>query len=307
MREKLMRKKKMIIAADFLLLIVAAIWGGGFVAGKIVLSEMNPLAVLFYRFCGSAVILGIPLFHKIKKADKNIIKCGMILGFLQFAGLLVQLFALQYTTPAKQAFLASAYVVLTPLVSWAVLKIIPAPRDGAAMILALAGIGLISLNRTLTVQIGDPLTLLFALIFSLQIVLTGKYVKHNDAMLLTFFQFFSSGILSAVVLLISGTELGFEKSATGIGLFYLVFINTALALCLQNIAQNYSKPGHTALLLSLESVFGFLFSVWIYKEKVTIQIIAGCILVFTAILTSKGILVKRPIKLSNSVRKKISE
>lgn len=282
--------KKTMVLADLVLLGVAAIWGGGFVAGKLILSDLGPVPILMYRFCGSAIVIGI-LFHKrIRSAGKKYIKYGCILGLLQFSGLLVQLVGLQYTTPAKQAFLAATYVIFTPLVAWVITKVRPFKKDGVAAVVTLFGIAMISLNATLQIQIGDPITLIFAFIFSLQIVLTGKFAKSADVMVLTFYQVCFSAVLAVGAVFLTGAEIMWSGSDAMLGIFYIVFINTTLALCLQNMAQKYTKDSHTALLLSLESVFGFVFSVLIYKESVTLQVVTGCLFVLTALFISKGII-----------------
>ena len=109
--------------------------------------------------------------------------------------------------------------------------------------------------------------------FSIQIVLTGRYAKSLDPIALTFYQFSFSGLLSIICVIFSGTKIVCTDRGSLYGVTYLVFISTALAICLQNAAQKYAKDSHTALILSLESVFGFLFSVLIFKETVTMKII----------------------------------
>lgn len=285
---KNLRQSQKIFISDIILLVVAAIWGGGFVAGKMALSELSPLAILMYRFCGSAIILGILFFPHIRNSGIKEKKYGLLIGLLQFIGLLVQLFGLQYTTPAKQSFLASSYVIFTPFIAWGIIKTKPMRNDIIAAMIALAGIALISLNTALNIQLGDPITLVFAAIFSLQIVLIGKYVKDIDVIALTFYQFASAGVLSLLFVGISGVSIVCSNNQALGGTLYLVLINTALAICLQNVAQRYTKESHAALLLSFESVFGFLFSVMIYHERITLQTVLGCGLIFAAILLSQG-------------------
>lgn len=285
---KNLRQSQKIFISDMILLVVAAIWGGGFVAGKMALSELSPLAILMYRFCGSAVILGILFFPRIQKSGIKEKKYGLLIGLLQFIGLLLQLFALQYTTPAKQSFLAASYVIFTPFIAWGIIKIKPLRKDTIAAMIALTGIALISLNAALNIQLGDPITLVFAATFSLQIVLIGKYAKDMDVIALTFYQFASAGVLSLLFVGISGVSIVCSSTQALGGTLYLVLINTALAICLQNAAQRYTKESHTALLLSFESVFGFLFSVMIYHERISLQTVLGCSLIFAAILLSKG-------------------
>ncbi|MFR5584479.1 MAG: EamA family transporter [[Clostridium] scindens] len=66
----------------------------------------------------------------------------------------MQLFGLQYTTPAKQSFLAATYVIFTPLAAWAITKARPLKKDGLAAFIAVLGIALISLNGDLGIQLG---------------------------------------------------------------------------------------------------------------------------------------------------------
>lgn len=274
--------------ASFILIFVAAIWGGGFAAGKLALTGLSPLAILMHRFCVSAVLFGILFFPRIKAAGAQTVRIGLFVGFLQFAALLTQLIALQYTTSAKQSFIAASYVIFTPFIAWAAAKVRPRRTELLAAVLALSGIGMISFSSGIGhLQIGDPLTLLFALIFSAQIVIVGSFAKDLDVFALTFWQFTFSAILSAAAVLITQTPVIPAGIASAGGSLYLSFINTGLAICLQNYAQRYTKDSRAALLLSLESVFGFIFSVLIFQENVTFQMFAGCAVVFCAILLSK--------------------
>ena len=70
------------------------------------------------------------------------------------------------------------------------------------------------------------------------------------------------------------------------GILYLGVLNTAVAFGVQNFAQKYTSESHAALLLSLESVFGLLLSIWFYDAAVTIWMGIGCALIFAALLLS---------------------
>ena len=65
---------------------------------------------------------------------------GILIGLLQFAALFVQLFALQYTTTAKQSFLAATYVLFTPFAARILYRKKILPKNYIASLLALAGI-----------------------------------------------------------------------------------------------------------------------------------------------------------------------
>lgn len=279
--------EKSSVRADLILLLVAAIWGGGFVAGKMALAELAPLAILAARFCGSAIVFGVLFWKRIRKSSRKVLRAGILIGSIQFLALFIQMYALQYTSSMKQSFLASTYVVFTPFAAWLFTRIRPAKRDLTAALLAVMGVGMISLNGDFSFQTGDLMTLGFACLFSFQIVLVKKYGHDMDSIALSFYQFAAAGVLSLLSVLMSGGAFAPCRLETWAGLGYLVLINTALAICLQNFAQKRSKPSHAALLLSLESVFGFLFSALFYRDPVTLRMLAGCGLVLSATLISK--------------------
>lgn len=277
---------KKVVISYLLLVLVAAFWGAGFVAGKVALQGLQPEVILMYRFLGSAAIIGLLFFRKIIKATKKEILFGCFLGLLFFLGRFVQLFGLQYTTAAKQSFIAASYVAFTPFLAWLFFKSKAQKIDIAVAFVALAGVGMISLTSGIDIQAGDFISVGFAFIFASQIVFTGKYMKDFNVIVCTFYQFLCGGILSAMVTLISGSDITTNDTSVIFGVLYLTLIVTALATCMQNFAQQYTKESHVALILAMESVFGFVFSAAIYNDPFTPQMIFGGILVVSSVIIS---------------------
>jgi len=256
-------------------------------AAKIALTGFSAFQILSFRFCGSAILLGT-LFHKIiRQSNPSTIKRGLLLGVLQFTGQSVQLIGLHYTTPGKQAFLLASYVVFVPFISWFIIKIKPSLKSILAAIVTLSGVGLLSFNEQLSISLGDSLSLLFALLFALQIVVIGLFAKNLDPLQFSFFQFLSSGILSLLALVVTKNPTPVFSLATVGGLLYLVIGCTVFAFTVQNISQRYTSDASASILLSLECVFGFLISVHYGTEQVNTKMIIGCFLIFGAVLFSK--------------------
>ena len=179
-----MQEKK----ANFILFIVALIWGGGFIAGKMALTAATPMAIIFYRYSIGAFMCAIAFRTRIAKASGSVIIKGIVIGLIQLAGQYVQLSGLRYTSSANQSFLCTAYVAFVPFISWVILRKRPALREFGAGFAALTGIGFICLKESLTIGPGDCLSVLFSLIFGIQIVLVGKLVKNDtDCMAMSFF------------------------------------------------------------------------------------------------------------------------
>lgn len=280
-----MKKKER--AANLLLLAVAIVWGGGFVAGKMALTGLNPAPVLLYRFSMATLLCGICFCRRIRSTPKVTAVKGCLIGALQMAAQAVQLVGLQYTTPAKQSFLCTAYVALVPFLSWIVLRKRPQPKAFLAGFIALAGIGLISLRGSFDIGFGDGMSLGFAALFGLQIVLVGRFVGNDaDSIQLSFFQFLTASVIAGTACLMSGESLipiGWESLS---GIMYLGILNTFVAMAGQNVGQKYTRDTTASLIISLESLFGFTFSVLYYHEQLEWRMLAGGVLCFAAILVN---------------------
>ena len=288
MKQKISTKSFQLSArhADAILLLVAVIWGGGFIAGKVALETASPLWILFIRFALAALCMGGLFFRQIKEAARENCRIGCMLGAIQFAALFIQLFALQYTTTAKQSFLAATYVLFTPFIAYFLTHKKILPQNYIASVLALAGIAFLSLRGSQSIQIGDFITLGFAILFSVQIVLIGKFSQRCEIIPLTFYQMLSAAVLAGIAAFCTGLPAEFFSMRSCLGILYLGVINTAVAFGLQNFAQKFTAESHAALLLSLESVFGLLFSIWFYHENITLWMGIGCVLIFAALLIS---------------------
>ena len=215
------------------------------------------------------------------------IQHGLLLGIIQFFAQGIQLMGLKYTTAGKQAFLITAYVVLVPFVSWLIVRKRPNLTAVLAGIITMAGVALLSLNEKLTMGIGELLSLLSTVAFALQIVLIGLFAKEDHPIQLTFFQFISAGMLALAAAVIQHEPIADPGSGAVAGVLYLIIANTVIGFIAQNAAQRYTKANHASLILSTESVFGFLASALIYGERFTLKNGLGCIMILAAIIVSK--------------------
>ncbi|MFV0517094.1 MAG: DMT family transporter [Aminipila sp.] len=285
--EKQLNKK--VIMADIGLLFVAIFWGGGFVAGKFALEGLSPLTVVAYRYVGATLLMLPFCITRFKKMTKKTFWVGTVIGMLMVLGTAAQTIGLQYTTPGKQSFIIALYTVIVPFMTWVFLKAKPPKKIMAAAVLALVGIGFLTLNENLTIGFGDWLTFIFAITFSAQIVFISVFVKELDPYLITFVQL----AVTAVVAIIAAFTFETPESLTSLsgavwaGLLYLIIINTTGAYLLQNICQKIAPPNHTAIILSTETVFGTIFAVTLANELFTDRMIIGCVFMFIAIIVSE--------------------
>ena len=263
------------------------IWGSSFLIVKNTMEVMQPHVLLALRFTIGCFLLGI-IFHKrLKKLNKDYLIKGGIIGVCLFLAYSLQTIGITDTTPGKNAFLTAIYCVLVPFMFWAVDKRRPDVYNVIAAFVSILGIGLVSLNGDFTIRMGDAFTLGGGVLYATHIVAVAKFGKDKDPILLTIIQFAYAAVFSWIIaLLFEDVPSGWSvESITG--LLYLAVFATAVALLLQNIGQKHTNPAPAAIILSLESVFGVLFSVFFYHELITIRLFIGFCFIFIAVIISE--------------------
>jgi len=280
-------KLKKSTIADLALLLVAIIWGSGFIVTKNALDNIGPYYLLFSRFIVASTVLGTIMYKKIKNATKEDIKAGIIIGLFLFAGFATQTVGLQYTEAGKQAFITATNVVMVPFIYWGISKKRPDKYEVFAAFLCLIGIGILSLNRDFTMNIGDLLTLICAVLFACHISSTGYFAKELDPYVISVVQMATAAVLSLIFALIfEGTNFPLERS-TIIPVLYLALFSTMAAFLIQTVAQKYTSSTHAAIILSLEAVFGSTFAIIFLKEAVTIKYFIGCMAILISVITAE--------------------
>lgn len=282
-----MEKEKQGLLADLSLLLVAIIWGSGFIVIKNALDFIDPIYMTFLRFTMASIVMGIIFFKNMRKMKMDDLKAGIIIGIFMFLAFITQTIGLKYTTPGKQAFLTASNVVIVPFLLWFLIGDKPGKFDVIAAILGFAGIGVLSLDDTLTMGYGDRLTLICAVFFALHMISIGKFSKEHDPIVLSVVQFGVVGLLSFIACLVM--KIPFKPLDMDIvkSISYMGIVTTIIAFGIQNVAQKYVTSTHAALILSLESVFGALFSILVGIDKMNIQFLIGCIAIFIAIIIAE--------------------
>jgi drug/metabolite transporter (DMT)-like permease len=263
--------------AEALLVVITFIWGSTFVIVKGALSDSSPLPFLAVRFTVAGLLLLAVLGRG--RMDRQAIVPGVVLGVFLFAGYLCQTWGLTLTTPSKSAFLTGFSVILVP-----VILLFRGSRMRAANILGalmgLAGIYFLVLpSRFGAVNRGDLLTLLASMLFAIHIVLVGSYTRRFSFLHLVPVQILVVSVLAALALPFDPAR---TLHCTGRLLFALAVtavLATGFAFSVQNWAQQYTPPTHTALIFALEPVFAALASRLVTGEHLGGKVLLGSALI----------------------------
>jgi drug/metabolite transporter (DMT)-like permease len=289
--------KTQTLRSDILLLFTSAIWGFAFVAQLKGMDFIGPYLYNGIRFLLGSVSL-IPLILLLRKRASRIpsekplkgeslpLVPGLVAGTILFTGASLQQVGLQFTTAGKAGFITGLYVVIVPLMGLALRK-----NTGQATwigaILAVFGLYFITITGRLQMGKGDLLVLVSSFFFAAHVLVIDNFAKKYNTLVLSSLQFAVCGILSLLVALqIEPIDL-FAIHDALIPVLYGGLGSVGIAYTFQVVAQKNAPPSHSAIIMSLESVFAVLGGIIFLSEGMSLRGYLGCALMLSGMFTSQ--------------------
>lgn len=283
------------IKADLALLSITLVWGSSFIIMKNISEDIPAYAYLTLRF-GVAGLLMILLFHKkLKNLSFKALWSGSLVGLFLYAGMMLQVLGLKTTTASNSAFITGLNVVMVPVISATLLRKKPSIFSVGGVALATLGLFVLKGFQGEWVA-GDTYTLLCAVCFALQIIFIDKFASDVDIYQLATIQVVSASLYYAItwgVISVVSTPVAFSLNAPVLlAILYTGAMGTAFAFGVQTIAQKYTTPTRTALILTCEPVFGALFALIVpnaegVTETLTVKMVLGCLLILAGMMMSE--------------------
>lgn len=271
------------------LITTAIIWGSGFVATAIALTHYSAYQTLAIRFLIGGIILSIIFFNRVKTMTRQVITKGSFLGAILYLSFALQTVGLQYTTVSKNSFITAINVVIVPLIAYLFYKKKLNRFEVVGAMLALIGVGLMSLQlNSYVINLGDFLTFLCAIGFAFHIVYTSIFVKEEDPIQLTIVQLITAAVIGLVVTAFRGELLISLEVNALMSVVYLGIFSTTIAYLLQTTAQKFVSETKAAIILATEALWGTFFGVIILSEVLTLRMIIGAILISIAIVVAES-------------------
>ena len=278
------RNRKVEVVASIILAVVALVWGTTYAVIKDTLSVVQPFSLMMFRFGFSALILSLMYLKKFKTIKSVDLKRGIIIGIFMFLAFYFLIVSIRFTTASKFSFIVGAYVLIVPFLSWVINKTKLDRYAIVGAILATIGLAFLTMERGAVFNLWDLVAGCCSFFFAAHMIAIEKYSGDSDPILLTIIQFITTAVL---FIILTGIKEGYDfivlpeiKWTLG----YLVIISTIIPFAIQNIVQRYISSTSTALILTLQSAFGSIFAVYYLDERMTKQMIIGCLLIFIAIV-----------------------
>ena len=292
----MLKEKKLNLMGQLLLLSATMAWGVSFTFLQDVIETVSMYYVIGVRFLISAGILSLIFVKHFKNMNKGTLKRGLVLGIILTLAYLTQTYGLKNTTPGENAFLTSTYNIMIPFFLWIIYKSKPKAKHVIAALLCLAGISMIALSgvgeKHGNAAAGYGFTITAAVCFAFQILsIDNAGRKGDDTYLTLILELAVVGVIFSAISLITDLPHGIAVYALdGEQIFmvlFLTFICTLYAQFAQISGMRYTHPSQAALILSLESVFGTVFSLIMGRENTSVIMFAGFFAIFVSVLISE--------------------
>lgn len=282
---------------SLMLLLCAMIWGAAFVAQSEGMNYIGPYTMQATRYFLAGVVLLPVIALRDKKGisqkpsgagAKKQLLCGVICGIILCIASNVQQFGILHTTVSKSGFITTMYIILVPFLG-VFLKLRVKLSNWLCAMVALGGLyllcagagGLSGINK------GDWLCLLGAVFFAVHILFIDRACQSLDGVRLSCAQFFTTSIVSTILMLLFETPSWQALCAAWLPIVYAGVCSGGIGYTLQILGQQLVAPTLASMILSLESCFATLFGWLLLHQSLSLRELLGCGVIFGAIVIAQ--------------------
>lgn len=279
---------------NLILVLVAAIWGTTFAFQREAAQVMDTFAFNAARFAlGALSLLPVIAWSRRHRGWRpgaspwQTLAWGAAPGAVLYAASALQQGGLQSTTAGNASFITGTYIVLVPIFGM-LLGQRTGARTWAGVGFALVGLYLLSVGPGFTIGSGDLLVLIGAVFWAAHILVIDRATKVADPLEISAVQFAVCAALSALTALWQGGGAAFAGAGTAaVPILFAGLLSVGVAYTLQVVVQQWAQPAATALILSLETVFGAVGGALLLGEVMTARGYLGCLLILAGIVLSQ--------------------
>jgi drug/metabolite transporter (DMT)-like permease len=265
----------------------ALVWGATFVLVKSALANVSTILFLALRFGLATVVLAIWFAGRRSRVSLrwNQVAAGAVAGSFLFGGYAFQTLGLRLTSPSQCAFITGLTSVMVPLLGSLVYRNRPRISEVAGVAIAVAGLGLMTLQGAISsINPGDLLTLAGTACYAAHIVSLGHFSETMSFEVLSVSQIGAAGIWALVLFPCVETPHVLWRPAVVWAILITGFFCTGLAFTVQAWAQQHTTSTRTALIYMLEPVFAWMTSFFVMGEGLSARAAAGAVLILGGVL-----------------------
>jgi drug/metabolite transporter (DMT)-like permease len=268
---------------DFALLLVAALWGGSYLAAKVLTEHTTVTALLAIRFSITSIAMAVIWIIKKPAITKEIAVLGLSLGTIQALILFLETSGVAKTSATNAGLIISLCIVFTPILESLASKQWLPRSFFIATTTAVVGVALlVSKEGFATPNIGDWLMLGAATVRSIHVTSMGHLTKGKNysSISITLLQSLACAFLFLVFSFKETIHaISNFQSAQWLGMLYLSILAGAFSFLLTLWGIRLTSSSRASLLLGTEPVWAVVVGVSLGGEKLGLIGIIGAVLI----------------------------
>ncbi len=256
-----------------------------FVLSKTAMNSLTPFNLLAVRFLTAFIFLVILFGKKLIHIRKNEWKYGFLLGLFFTAMMGCELTGLRKTDSATTSFIENSAMIYVPILQIVIFKKKPQAGSSLRIALAVLGIGFLTMGASRGIfRSGCVFLLGSAVFYASAILLTNIVSQKGDPLMIGITQVFTIGFLSLILSLTLEQPRLPQTSSEWIMILALALICSGFGFTLQPVAQRGTTAERAGMMCALSPLSASLQGVIILHEQMSLNKLAGCLLILMSLL-----------------------
>lgn len=288
--------KNKILIGHIITLITMFIWGTTYISTKILLENITPIEILFYRFLIAYFVLLI-IYPKIRKVTN--IKEEILFMLAGLTGVTLYFFlenvALDYTLASNVGLFIASAPILTAIFSSFVNKNEKINSNIIyGFIISIIGIFLVIFNGSFILKLnplGDCLAILAAFVWAIYSVILKKIGDNYSYIYVTRKVFFYGVIFIIPILFITKTSINFGKlliPSVTINMAFLSLIASCMCFVMWNTGISIIGPVKASNYIYMVPLITASASAIVLKEEITKVVMIGAVFILVGLYLAQN-------------------
>jgi drug/metabolite transporter (DMT)-like permease len=273
------------------LLITVVFWGYSFVSTKIILNELPPLSIAFFRQLIASLVL-IPFLLSKKLFVKMPLKDLFLLSASSFFGIVLYFLfentGLKYTTASNASIIVAAVPIFTLITEALFYKLKITGKLSACIIISIGGVCLVIFEQGSidfgTASLKGNLLMMGAMVSWVIYTIICKSLAHKyNGIVVTTYQMIAASILFLPFIIHETQQWHGISTGALANMLYLAIFCSAAAYYLYNHAVKSLGATISSMFLNLIPVVSIIGGVLVLHEKISVAQIAGMLLIMASL------------------------
>lgn len=290
--------------ANLLLLLTAMIWGCAFAAQDVAADVLQPMSFNGSRMLLAALALvplcwfsdrrairtgqGMAWKQMDKQQRKTLLTGGICCGVMLALGSIFQQLGISLGTGAgKAGFITALYIVLVPLAGLLFFRKKLGKLVWIAVALSVAGLYLLCMTGSLTIEPGDGMLIICAACYCGHILVVDSFSRRTECIKMSCIQFAVTTIICFTGAFLFENPTWEAVRTCAVPIIYAGVFSGGVGYTLQILAQRDAEPAVASLLMSLESVFAVLAGWVILGDALSLRELLGCMMMMGGIVLAQ--------------------